>query len=290
MQVFKEFGVPVDDVDALWEAIRAAARLGAERTPKSADWTGVQLGSRFFAWDGPLDGLDDKDALICPSGLPDALRAAGMTPTFGNVDKLEQHLADGRLQLFLTDRASWKRAVVNDGRQLLLVLGARDATPTAFDVAGQLRRRLEERQRKAVMLHTNEGPRAASDEFYRLADEVEKLKSQLPDMPLDVARFPQEPSLRIRYGNAFRVTVQWIQPYINTLNESRLVVAEWKGGDANRFVHTQEDSLDQATFHFDVSPEGEYAWRIESGEFFTSVRLADWCVTRLLKRAMPEGA
>ena len=109
------------------------------------------------------------------------------------------------------------------------------------------------------MLHSNEGARAVSDEFYRLADEVDKLKNQLPDLPLDVARFPQEPSMRIRYDNAFRVTVQWIQPYIDALNESRLVVAEWKRGDANRSVHTKEDPLDQATFYFDVSPEGDYA-------------------------------
>ena len=290
VQVFKEFGVPVYDADSLWTALRAAAQIGADRLSKGEGWSGVELGNRFFAWDGSLDGLDDKEAFICPLGLTDALSAAGMTPTFGNVDKLQQHLANGRLEVFLTDRATWKRAVVNDGRQLLLVRGGRSATPTAFDTAGQLRRRLEERQRKVTMMHANEGPRAVSDEFYRFADEVDKLKNQLPDLPLDVARFPQEPSMRLRYGNAFRVTIQWIQPYSNTLNESRLVVAEWKGGDASRFVHTNEDPLDQATFYFDVSPEGEYKWRSESGEFFTSVRLADWCVTRLLNRVMPQGA
>lgn len=290
VQVFKEFGVPVDDSDALWQAIRAAAQIGADRMSIAEGWIGVELGNRFFAWNGSLDGLDDKDAFICPPGLTEALRAAGMTPTFGNVDKLQHHLADGRLQVFLTDRATWKRAVVNDGRQLLLVHGGPSATSTAFDTARHLRRQLEEHQRKGVMLHRNEGSRAVSDEFYRLADELDKLKNQLTDIPLDVARFPQEPSIRIRYGSAFRMTVQWIQiqPYIDSLNESRLVVAEWKGGEANRFVHTKEDPLHQEAFYFDVSPEGEYAWRSESGEFFSSVRLADRCVTQLLKRAMPQ--
>jgi hypothetical protein len=289
VQVFKEFGVPVSDADALWETIRAAAQVGADRMSKAEGWTGMQLGNRFFAWDGPIDGLDDKDAFICPPGLTDALRTGGMTPTFGNVDKLQQHLANGRLQVFLTDRSTWKRAVVNDGRQLLLVHGGQNTAPTAFDTAGQLRQRLEEQQRKALMMRTDEGPRAVSDEFYRLADEIDKVTKQLTDLPLDVARFPQEPSIRIRYGNAFRVTVQWIQPYSNTLNDSRLIAAEWKGGDANRSFHIKEDPLHQATFQFDVSPDGDYVWRSESGEPFSSVRLADWCVTRLLKRAMPEG-
>lgn len=287
VQVFKEFGVPVNDASSLWESIRAASQLGSDRMSKTESWAGVQVGSRFFAWDGSLDGLDDKDAFTCPPGLTEALAAAGMTATFGNVDKLQQRLIEGRLQVFLTDRAKWKRAVVNDGGQLLLVHGAKDATPTAFDTARQLRQRIEERQRKAVMLHSDQGPRMVSDEFYRLADEVDRLKSQLADLPLDVARFPQEPSLRIRYANTFRVTIQWIQPYVNTLNESRLVVAEWKGGDANRSIYVNEDPLDEATFHFDATAEGDYAWRSESGDFFSSVRLADRCVTRLLKRAMP---
>lgn len=290
VQVFKEFDVPVSDPDGLWKAIQTAAQVGAEKLSKAEGWVGIEQGSRFFAWDGPLDGLDDKDAVVSPPALPDALRASGMTPGFGNADRLQQHLADGRLQVFLTDRATWKRPVVNDGKQLLLVHGTRDTTPTAFDAARQLQQRNEARQRKAAMLHTDAGVRAATDAFYRLADAVDVLVKQLTQtgVPLDVARFPQEPSLRIRYGSAFRVTVQWIQPYTNTLSESRLVIAEWKGGDASRVIHHKEDPLDQKAFFFDVSPEGEYAWRDESNEFFSDVRLADACVTRLLKRATPE--
>ena len=136
VQVFKEFGATVDDPDALWKAIQAAARVGTEKLSKPEGWVGVQVGNRFFAWDGPLDGLDDKDALVCPAGLTDALRAAGMTPTFGNPDKLQHHLADGCLQVLLTDRETWKRPVVNDGKQLLLVHGTRETT--AFDAARQL--------------------------------------------------------------------------------------------------------------------------------------------------------
>ena len=46
-------------------------------------------GWRIFAWDGPLDGLDDKDGFVCPPGLTDALKAAGTTPGFGNQDLLQ---------------------------------------------------------------------------------------------------------------------------------------------------------------------------------------------------------
>jgi len=83
--------------------------------------------------------------------------------------------------------------------------------------------------------------------------------------------------------------VQWILRWGNTLDESRLVVAEWQGY-GNRFVQLNRDPpLAGTTFYFDVSPACEYAWRMETDEptFFSSVKLADWCVTQLLKRAMP---
>jgi hypothetical protein len=288
-QLFKEFGATIVDIDALWKALQAQA--GAASPSATEGWVGIDHGRRFFAWNGPLDPLDDRDPIVCLPGLTDALRSAGMTPTFGNADKLQHHLAEGRLQVFLTDRVKWKRAVVNDGMQLLLVHGARETMPTAFDAARQLRQRDEERTRKALMLRPDVGVRAARDEFYRLANAVDVLVKQMTELglPVDVARFPQEPSLRVRYANAFRVTVQWIQRYVNELDESRLVVAEWTGGDASRFIQSTIEPLDQTTFHFDVSPEGEYAWRKgESKEFFSSVRLADWCVTQLLKRATPS--
>ncbi len=286
-QVFKEFGATVSDPDALCRAIHAAAQAGADMLSKAEGWIGMQVGNRYFAWDGPLDALEDRDPLVCPPGVTETLKATGMVPTFGNADRLQTHFSDGRLQVFLTDRQAWKRPVVNDGKQVLLVHGSHDTAPTAFDVARQVQQRNEQRQRKVAMLHGDTGVRAAVDEFYRLADEIDAVVKQLPDLPLSVERFTADASLLLRYARICRVTVEWIGRYANTLDESRLVVAEWQGYGNRDVQLTSDPPLAETTFYFDVSTVGEYAWRKGTNEpmFFSSVGLADWCVTRLLERA-----
>lgn len=279
-QVFKEFGVTVQDVAAFMEAALTAADKGTSLLALAAGWTGIQHGARYFAWDGPLDEMEDREALICPAGLTDAVRALGLIPTFGNVDKL-QSLADGQLQVFLTDRRVWKRPVVNSGKQLLLVRGSPDVRPSAFDKAREVREREAGRERKTRMLHAETGVNAASREFAKLSADIERMVKQI-GTPLSVELF--ENAVAIQYARQFRVTVEWIAKYINTLNESRLVVAEWKGGPPG--PHQRIPPLRQTEFQFDVAPSGDYVWRRDGAEseLFGNLKLADWCVTTLLGR------
>ena len=53
----------------------------------------------------------------------DAIRALGATPSFGSQNKLRDHLAQGSMQVYETDRATWRRELLyaSDGSQILLV-------------------------------------------------------------------------------------------------------------------------------------------------------------------------
>jgi hypothetical protein len=86
---------------------------------------GVQVGDRFLAWEGPLlHTVPDWPSIPTPSGLIEGIRQAGWTPSYGVSEKLEEHLAAGRQQVFETDRKSFRRQVVGGGKgesQILLV-------------------------------------------------------------------------------------------------------------------------------------------------------------------------
>jgi hypothetical protein len=87
-------------------------------------WSGIEVHDRYFAWSGPvLHKLDDRQPVPSSTRLEESLRSVGMTPTFGRLDRLRHHFSNGRLQVFETDRRTWRRAVllVGDGEQVLLV-------------------------------------------------------------------------------------------------------------------------------------------------------------------------
>ena len=93
-------------------------------TAATESWAGVQVGTRFFAWDGPrLHALEDRQPIGAPTEVIEALKAAGHTPSFGLHAKLRHHLAGGAFQVFETDRRTWRRELLyaDDGSQVLLV-------------------------------------------------------------------------------------------------------------------------------------------------------------------------
>jgi len=91
------------------------------------EWQGVEARNRYFAWDGPtLHSLADRSPIPAPLEAVDALRAAGHKPVFGTSAKLLHHQAEGLVQVFETDRATWRRELLHspDGQILLARLGA----------------------------------------------------------------------------------------------------------------------------------------------------------------------
>jgi hypothetical protein len=98
-----------------------------ELTDSYVEWQGVEARNRYFAWDGPtLHSLADRSPIPAPLEAIEALKAAGHKPVFGTRAKLLQHQADGLFQVFETDRATWRRELLQspDGQVLLVRPGA----------------------------------------------------------------------------------------------------------------------------------------------------------------------
>lgn len=108
------------DDQVLWVKPAGAGSHGAIEIP----WRGVEVRGRYFAWDGlPLHSLKDWPPVPAPEFAIDAIRQLGHTPSFGRREKLREHLAKGMLQVFETDRRSWRKELLYDadGSQVLLV-------------------------------------------------------------------------------------------------------------------------------------------------------------------------
>ena len=94
-----------------------------ERAP-AIPWKGVDVRGRYFAWDGPnLHSLADRSPIPAPEIAIQAIRKLGGTPSFGLKERLPQHLASGAMQVYETDRETWRRELLEhtDGSQVLLV-------------------------------------------------------------------------------------------------------------------------------------------------------------------------
>ena len=90
-------------------------------------FTGLRVGNRFLAWDGPLDDLQDQPGVRLPKPELDALLAAirgkGLAPAFGRLDRLGS--GDSR-QVYSVSPKGWKRPILyDDGQQVLVVKGPR---------------------------------------------------------------------------------------------------------------------------------------------------------------------
>lgn len=96
----------------------------ARDTQSAADaqqsWEGVEFQGTYYAWAGPLLAVEDRPAVPYLPQLIKVLEDRGVRASFGNPERLSEHLGRGRCQVFATDRKSWRRPVVRD-RQFLLV-------------------------------------------------------------------------------------------------------------------------------------------------------------------------
>lgn len=103
----------------------AAAAAGQSFGFRASGWVGVEVGSRYFAWDGPrLHALEDRLAVPTPPALLEELKRIRMKASFGSKRSLRQYLEKGQLQVFETDRASWRKALLHDGDDLILIVRA----------------------------------------------------------------------------------------------------------------------------------------------------------------------
>jgi hypothetical protein len=127
-QLFRDLGTEPLDVGGFIERVRALAVAAEEAAAEEDGWHGVELAGRYFAWRGPLHSLDDRVPVQAPVGLEEALRATACIPCYGNPERLAHHLRRGRLQVFETDRRSWKRSVLQSAGDRAILLARPEAS------------------------------------------------------------------------------------------------------------------------------------------------------------------
>jgi hypothetical protein len=94
---------------------------------RAAGWRGVQVGDHFYAWDGPLHDLPDREPVEMPNeldpGLKKALEEAGAVPSWQTKSNTLTWRDEQRL--FLTDRRTYRRPVVCGNTNVLVVRSTR---------------------------------------------------------------------------------------------------------------------------------------------------------------------
>jgi hypothetical protein len=111
-------------VESCAAVLAVVAVVAGESIATPAQWEGVSIGSRYFAWDGPaLHALGDRGPVPTPPQLLQELKSRNIPHRFGTKAKLCSHLAQGWAQAWETDRHSWRRELLyaDDGDQILLV-------------------------------------------------------------------------------------------------------------------------------------------------------------------------
>jgi hypothetical protein len=85
-------------------------------------WRGVQVGHDYYAWDGPLNDLADREPVELPlkldQDLKKALDDAGANPAWQN--KRNPINWDNARRIFVTDRRTYRRAIINGNESVLV--------------------------------------------------------------------------------------------------------------------------------------------------------------------------
>lgn len=88
---------------------------------------GSNVGARFVAWAGPLDDCEDRPGVRLTEKdlgeIIEALREKNLHPSFRNLDRLGAREAS---QVFVVSAKGWKRPILYEDGQQVLVVRARD--------------------------------------------------------------------------------------------------------------------------------------------------------------------
>lgn len=281
--MFTTLGLRHENINKFCDAV---ARVGADTVSAGLDeagWAGVTLDDMYYAWQGPLGGLQDRVAETEPADLIEALKDAGTTPRWTRSDKLTEAKRRGMHQVFATDRKTWRRAISNQG-MVLTVLPEPD-TPDAR--AARLQRMRREDIAKRGYIGSGWAVRTAQQEVQRLHEvlkqRVEDVNKTAPDLSI-VARCTASDCL-IRSGS-WSARLTWALDSTQSLEGAELRLGIYRGvpqlqmDDAIPVTPGEMISREQV-FHPDPASDDEWRWRLGEN-FFTSEQIVDRAIDWLL--------
>jgi hypothetical protein len=287
VEIFRAIGLQLRDerdfTNRVIELGHAAITAGIRET----GWKGIEVGTVFYAWDGPLTNLEDFKPEPEPPGLLDALRQQGLTCGWANRDKLARRGLGERLRVYATDRRKWRREIVN-GDTVLVVSGP-SATPElrAFQFQEQQQLR-EERDR---FLRSCESVQLAQRELTiihaSLESKVAKIRDRAPILQPYFRR--TEIDCVVRLGRA-SARLAWNQKYVDSILDAELVLTEADGMQQldmdSALISRQPKVLRTIRFVLAETPDENWHWRRLGGapDTLSSAMLADFVLGLLMER------
>jgi hypothetical protein len=159
-------------------------------------------------------------------------------------------------------------------------------TPT--ELARRLQREQERARARVQFLHSESGVSAAAAEFRKLVQATRDVAGRLQeDNPALQMRLEEADGSFVAYRDGHSLTYGWQLLWANTFDGSTLFVRLHRGAIALRgYSSSKVKQIASWEFDFDLSSEGNYGWRLRSGDrrFYSSAELADWAVAEFLKR------
>ena len=117
--IFKEMDLPLKNISH-WADKFADEASKYVTTNNEPAWEGISHQDTYYAWAGPLLGLDDKDFVSPPRALINEITRHGYIPRWTNLNKISSLNERGYAQVFATDQENWRRPVVDRGLYLMV--------------------------------------------------------------------------------------------------------------------------------------------------------------------------
>lgn len=167
-------------------------------------------------------------------------------------------------------------------------LGATIHQESALDRAKRIEQANLWKEKRTIMLSSEEGVMLACSEAVKFLDKVEATLSEIESATVNIhINFVRQGSLLVARGRSTSMTVFWGQRYSNSLSNSQMRVGLWRGlvlfpGQSGIYL---EDPKEYATHLFepDLTREFGWCWRCSSGRFLTSDQMAEYSVNLFLQ-------
>lgn len=153
--------------------------------------------------------------------------------------------------------------------------------------AARLKRELATERERQQFLNSSQGVKAALSETEILIQEIGRISQTIADPAAQLTfRFEFNDRMCALYSHGYTLTVAFHLQWANTLEQSSLRIALWKGAvGSGRWISINEPELKtEQFFEFDRAPTGTLGWRRKAKDkrFFPTLDLAGYCVNFLL--------